>query len=566
MKDLPRLFDPRGVQERPRLELAPRVSFEALQKGPILFFNNTKLEFCNYDEIYPKLKELFRLKGISNFIDHRETVRGKTTEDLIEFAARLAKNRPVAAIAAFGDMGTTPATTILTMELEKLGIPTVYITAPPGSQLAEGVSYYWAGQLCLCSLDVYQGNTKEEVRKQVEAKFGGILEAMTLDPKTSKRAEIDFKLDEVPPAADGYLKADFKVTEEKLCEQGSFMEEFMDHIDEHRLGDGLPVIPPTPRRLAVMLAYCPFDPNMVLATKIAPSGRDITVRDVAIAAVMAGCKPEYMPVLVTAFRALANPKYNFMQSVTTSHPGGNLVLVSGPIAKEIGIHGGQGCVGPGFRANATIGRAVNLLIINVCRSVPGICDLSCLSSQAEYSYCFAEDKDLTPWTTINEERYDAETTTVYVLKAEPPHDIIDFLSMTAGDLMDTITDSCTTLGSNNSYMPGALILATTPDHSRLLSRDGWDKDRIREHIHKYAFHQSPMVRNRGLRPVRPEGWENKHPMPVTRSPKDIEVVVIGGRGGHSEVILPWALHSDAIVEPVALPNGKVAKSIKEFKV
>ena len=137
--------------------------------------------------------------------------------------------------------------------------------------------------------------------------------------------------------------------------------------------------------------------------------------------------------------------------------------------------------------------------------------------------------------------------------------------MTGGDLMDTITDSCTTLGSNNSYMPGPLIIVTTPDHSKLLSSDGWDKDKIREHIHTYAYHQSPMVRNRGLRPVRPAGWDNKHPMPVTRSPKDIEVVVVGGRGGHSEVILPWALHSEGIVEPVVLPNGKVAKSIKEFK-
>jgi hypothetical protein len=89
---------------------------------------------------------------------------------------------------------------------------------------------------------------------------------------------------------------------------------------------------------------------------------------------------------------------------------------------------------------------------------------------------------------------------------------------------------------------------------------------IQEHIHTYAYHEVPMVRNRGLVPVRPDSFKDRHPMPVTRSPQDIEVVVIGGRGGHSGVILPWALHSEGCVEPVALPNGKIAKLIEDFKV
>ena len=315
-----------------------------------------------------------------------------------------------------------------------------------------------------------------------------------------------------------------------------------------------------------MLSYCPFDQDQALAEEAGPSGKHITVRDVAVAAVMAGCKPQSMPILVTAFRAMSDKRYNFLQSVTTSHPGGNLVLVSGPLAQEVGIHGGAGCLGPGFPANATIGRAVNLVLVNTCRSVPGYCDLACISSQAELTYCFAEDPRLTPWKPINAERFDERTTTVYVLKAEPPHDIIDFLSQTAGDLLDGITDSCTTLGSNNAFMPGPLIVIMTRDHAWLLAREGWDKDMIREHIHTYAFHQVPMVRNRGLVPVRPASFATRHPMPVTRTLKDVEVVVAGGRGGHSAVILPWALHSEAIVERVLLPTGRVPSSIEEFRV
>jgi hypothetical protein len=304
---------------------------------------------------------------------------------------------------------------------------------------------------------------------------------------------------------------------------------------------------------------------MVLAKEIGPSGKNITVRDIAICAIMAGCKPQYMPVLVTAFIAMSDKKYNFLQSVTTSHPGGNLVLVSGPLAKEIGIHGGAGCIGPGFHANMTIGRAVNLVLINTCRAVPGYSDLACISSQAELTYCFAEDPSLTPWKTINAERFDEKTTTVYMLKAEPPHDIIDFLSMTAGDLIDGITDCCTTLGSNNAFMPGSMIVVVTRDHAWLFDREGWGKEQIREHIHTYAYNQVPMVRNRGLVPVRPASFAKRHPMPVTRTPQDIEVVVAGGRGGHSSVILPWALHSEAIVERVLLPDGSVPGSIEDFK-
>jgi len=559
------IVDPRGKQERPQLIMAPRVTLKRLQEGPIVFYNNTKLEFCNYTEIFPRIKELFRQRGISNIIDFRETVRGKTTQDLNNYAKKLAAVKPVVAVTALGDMGTTPATTIITIALEKLGIPTVYITASPGAELAEGVAFYQAGRLCLCPLDIYQGSTKEEVVAQVDSQIDCLMESLTLPPEVSKRADLQFKLDKAAPAENGLLPLQLEITEEKLQEPGSYLEEIMDYLNAEHLGDGLPIIPPTPQRLTRMMAYCSFDPELILAREIGPSGKNITLRDVAVAAVMAGCKPEHMPVLVTAFKALANPKYNFLQSVTTSHPGGNLVLVSGPLAQEIGIHGGQGCLGPGFPANATIGRAVNLVIINVCRSVPGVCDLDCLASQAEYTYCFAEDTKLTPWSTMNEEHYDAETTTVYVLKAEPPHDIMDFLSQNGGDLLDTLTDCCTTLGSNNSYIPGPLILVITPDHAKMLARDGYEKDRIRQHIHTYAYHPAPMVRNRGLMPVRPPGFDKMHPMPVTRSPRDVEIVVAGGRGGHSEVILPWALHSEGILEPIRLPNGRIAKGLREFK-
>lgn len=454
----------------------------------------------------------------------------------------------------------------MTIALEKLGIPTVYMTAPPGTAITEGVGVYRAGHLCLCSVDIYQASTVEEVAAQVDLKWEYIISSLTSNgDQLEKLAHIDFKMDKVAPAENGLLPLELDADEERSHEPGAYMEEVNAYFNEMHISDGLPIIPPTRRRYEAMMEYCPYAEDTVLCDASGPSGRTVMVRDVAVAAVMAGCVPKSMPVLIAAFKALNSPLYNLNQSVTTSHPGGNLVLVSGPIAQEIGISGKQGCQGPGWPMNATIGRAVNLVMMNVFRSVPGVCDLDCIASQAEFTYCFAEEPDVAQWNMINEDHYDKDTTTVYVLKAEPIHDIIDFLSLDGYDLLDTITACCTTLGSNNAYMPGPMIVCLTPDHAMMLKKAGFTKEMIQEHIHTYAYHETPMVKNRGLVPVRPASFKNKHPMPVTRSPKDVEVVTIGGRGGHSGVILPWALHSEGCIEPIALPDGTIARSIEEFK-
>lgn len=562
------LLDPRGYQERENIQLAKRPSLDELKNGKILFYNNTKLGFCNYYTVFDRIKEHLREIGCddSKWVEYTETVRGKNADKLMEYAKMLAQEKPVAAIVAFGDMGTSSSTTVLTIALEKIGIPAVYMTAPPGTAITEGVGVYRAGNLCLCSVDIYQASTVEEVAAQVDLKWDYILKSLTSNgEELAKLAHIDFKMDKVAPAKDGLLPFVPEYDEEKSQEPGAYMEEINAYFNEMHISDGLPIIPPTKRRYEAMLEYCPWDESMKLVDPSGPSGREITVKDVAIAAVMAGCTPKAMPVLVSAFKALNSPLYNFNQSVTTSHPGGNLCIVSGPIAQEIGISGKQGCQGPGWPANATIGRAINLVIMNVLRSVPGVCDLDCIASQAEFTYCFAEEPSLAQWNMINEDRFNSETTTVYLLKAEPIHDIIDFLSLNGYDLLDTITACCTTLGSNNAYMPGPLIVCLTPDHAMMLKKAGYTKEMIQEHIHQYVYHQTPMVNGRGLMPVRPKEWANRHPLPVTRSPKDVEVVTIGGRGGHSGVILPWALHSEGCVEALTLPNGIVAKSIEDFK-
>ncbi|MBL0378211.1 MAG: hypothetical protein N839_0015350 [Desulfofustis sp. PB-SRB1] len=562
------VIDPRGQQNTKRLQLAPRPSLEELRKGPILFYDNTKLAFCNYMETFTRLKERLREEGFTNFVDFVETVRGKSTQDQKDWAAYMAKEKPVAAFVAMGDMGTSSATTIVAIALEELGIPTLYFTAPPGTNLVRAVANYRAGHLCITSVDIYQASTIEEVRAEIDNQWREIMDALLLTGEDlEKRADLNYKFDKDVAGNNGLINLTERIQldTKEADEPAAGIEEITDLFNEIKIGDGLPIIPPSRNRYDEMLSYCPFDPDMVMVEEIGPTGNDIHVRDLVVSAVMAGCKPQAMPIVVTAFKALANKKYNFHQSVTTSHPGGNLVLVSGPLAQEVGIHSGQGCLGPGFPANLTIGRAVNLAIINTCRSIPGVADLANISSQAELTYCFAEDSELSPWETINAERYDEQTTTVYVMKAEPIHDIIELLSNNAYDLLDTIVHCSTTLGSNNAYLPGPLLVILTPDHAKMFDLAGWTKNAIREHIHARATNEVPMIRGRGIVPVRPKSFENMHPMPVTRFPEDIEIVVVGGRGGHNGVILPWALHSEGIVEPVALPDGSLPRSIESFK-
>ena len=195
--------------------------------------------------MFDRIKEHLNELGITNFVEYTETVRGKNQERLYEYAAMLAEEKPTAAIVAFGDMGTSSSTTVVAIALEKLGIPTVYMTAPPGSAITEGVGVYRAGHLCLCSVDIYQGSTVEEVAEQVDLKWDYIIGSLTKNgEELNKLANIDFKIDKVAPAADGILPFLPEYCEEKAAEPGAFMEEINDYFNEMHISDGLPIIPP----------------------------------------------------------------------------------------------------------------------------------------------------------------------------------------------------------------------------------------------------------------------------------------------------------------------------------
>ena len=560
--DCQSLLDPRGYRQLPVLTLAPRPDMSALTAGRVLFYDNTKMDVGHFGVLFAQIKRGMQVRGAGNFIDFRETIRGKSNADIAALAERFRTMSVSAAVIGLADMGVCPAMVALTIAMERAGIPTVCLTAGPGSALAVAHAHYRAGKLCLVPFDIYQGSPLETIIALADAGVGPIVAMLTQNGAAlDQLATVDHVIDCAPVAADGMLP--LAAGDDDRGDAIAF-DLVAERFDELHIGDGLPSVPPTAARFERMREYCPCDPAEIIIQDVGPSGAPVTVRDVLIAAVMAGCKPEYLPVVLAVVRAIAKPGYGLLQAVTTSFAGGHFILASGPLASQIGMHGGQGCLGPGFRANATIGRTINLLLGNVCRSVPGYADLACLSSPAEYSYCMAEDASLSPWQPMHVEQYDASATCVMVMQAESPHSVLDLVSTRAAHLLDTIIDCCTTLGSNNAYTPGSLVLLLNPDHARLFADNGYDKERLRVEIHRSARVKTSLLAGRGLGGIRPKD-ENAEYQLVTRSSEDIVIVVGGGKGGHSAVILPWALHSDPVYEAVRLPNGNYAKNIADFR-
>ncbi len=179
-----------------------------------------------------------------------------------------------------------------------------------------------------------------------------------------------------------------------------------DKIDEFEFflqkewSDGLPVVTPTEARVQWMLSGTKLDPEKVIG-HIAPAGEPASVRTIAIHALMAGCKPEYLPVVIGAVEVITREEFNLGGVQCTMHGVAPLMIVNGPYAKQIGLHGGNGCFGPGFRANTTIGRAIRLLLLNVGDGIPGGASATIFSSPIRYSACLTENAELSPWESLS---------------------------------------------------------------------------------------------------------------------------------------------------------------------
>ncbi|MBI2203049.1 MAG: hypothetical protein HYU41_04230 [Candidatus Rokubacteria bacterium] len=311
----------------------------------------------------------------------------------------------------------------------------------------------------------------------------------------------------------------------------------MDSVYQERgWTDGLPIVPPTAALVQKFLRFTDRDPREVLGV-LPPRQGEATVEKIAANAVMAGCRPEYFPVVLAAIDALADPAFNLDSVQATTHPVAPLIIVNGPIARELQINGGYNAFGQGFRANVTIGRAVRLVLMNIGGGLPGTGDRSTQGSPSKIAYCVAENEADNPWEPLHVEAgLDPDVSTVTAYGCEAPHNIQDHYSATGLGILMTIAGSMGQAGSNNILGAGYPLLSLGPEHAATIARDGYSKRQVKEYLFEHA--RFPMVRlgddYRKAQLLRRGIVDDASTLiPIVREPDDIGVIVVGGAGKHS---------------------------------
>ncbi len=312
--------------------------------------------------------------------------------------------------------------------------------------------------------------------------------------------------------------------------------------------DGLPVVPPTEDRVRTMLGDA--DGGRSLGA-MPPLWREATLEKLAINAVMAGCTPAMFPVVVAAVEAMLDPTFNLYGVQATTHPVAPLLIVNGPYGREIGLHSGSGCFGPGFRANATIGRAIRLILLNVGGAWPGRHDMATQGSPAKFSYCVAENETASPWEPL------CEGNTVTVFGGEGPHNVNDHVSTTAAGLLATVADTAVSLGSNVGwyFSQSQILVAFGPEHARTVADDGLSRADVQRFLYEQARLPLRTLKLGGMWGIQDwPAWmlalrDDDALPPSVPSPDDILVTVAGGPGKHS-VVVPNCTFSRAASRPI----------------
>src|SRR3954447_6415043 len=305
--------------------------------------------------------------------------------------------------------------------------------------------------------------------------------------------------------------------------------------------DGLPVVPPTEERVLRMLEGTTRAPDEIVAT-VPPDLVEVTVEKVAINAVMAGCRPEYLPVVLTAVEAACNNEFNMHGVLATTMPVGPVLIVNGPIRRAIGMNSGVNVLGQGNRANSTIGRALQLVIRNVGGGRPGGVDRAAHGNPGKVGFCFPEDEEGSPWEPLSVSRgFAPGTNTVTVFPGEGPRCVVDQLAREPEPLATTLAAALRSIHHPKLPLGFDAILILGPEHARVFREAGWDRARLLEELgRRLDLPREEIVRGAG-------GMAEGIPPSITAPslPKfrqgGLLIVHAGGRAGlFSAIIGGWA--------------------------
>lgn len=320
------------------------------------------------------------------------------------------------------------------------------------------------------------------------------------------------------------------------------LEDEMEAMYDRGWSDGLPLVPPTEARVMRMLEGTTREADEVVAI-VPPTLIEATVEQVAINAVMAGCKPEYFPVVLTAVEAACTDQFNIHGLLCTLWFSGPVLIVNGPIRNEIGMNSGKNALGQGNRANSTIGRALQLVVRNIGGGKPGVngIDRSALGAPSKVGWCFAEDEEnlADGWEPLSVENGFARgQNTLTLFAGHGPIGAVDHLSRTPESLTRSLAAQLMAVG--HPKLPNEAMLVMTPEHQRVYAEAGWSKERFQEEL-------SPLLMLDGTASQKGEGGMEEglgpefagRQIPKFRRNSLMVVRAGGNAGAFSAIIAGW---------------------------
>jgi len=316
--------------------------------------------------------------------------------------------------------------------------------------------------------------------------------------------------------------------------------------------DGLPVVPPTESRVRQFAEAMGLTPGHTIGTEPVRR-RHITAEKVAIAGVMAGCLPEYMPVVAAVVRAMCDPTFGLHGCTASTGGSAPMIFVNGPIRQEIGMNATHNALANASRANASIGRAIRLILINVLGGIPGQLDRATLGHPGKFTFCVAEDEEGSKWVPLAQERGIAEgVSAITVMAVESPHQIMNEWTHDPKELLDTYAAAVRGNMLTYSIWKGNYAMVVAPQHREIFNAAGWTKQDIREYMYTRCKVLRKQWRDVGKAAVAGRKDEDKEYFAL-RSPDDLLVVAAGGpAGGFGAIAPPWyGNKSLAVTMPVA---------------
>ncbi|MBI2907095.1 MAG: hypothetical protein HYX92_05505 [Chloroflexi bacterium] len=357
---------------------------------------------------------------------------------------------------------------------------------------------------------------------------------------------------------------------------GNSVEAVNDLYYKNGWTDGLPIVCPTDQRVLRMLRYTDRVPDEVVA-EIAPLYGEATAEKIAINAVMAGCLPEYLPVIVAAVEAMAVKEFNLYGIQGTTNPVCPVAMLNGPIARELGVNAGPNLLGQGNRANATIGRALRFIMMNVGGGKPGTVDKATHGQPGKYSFCFAENERESPWEPLHVERgFPTEVSTVTmagvtgttnVLTMVEPEGPLEPRVMAERQLV-SLADAVAAWGSNNWFTGvGEPLIIFAPESAQEIAQGGFTKSEAKKFLFEASSRTASSLPAYLFEPMRfrRQLAATAERLYITERPEDFMMVVAGGLLPVHTVFAPTFATTTAVTRPVSFKDGTPAHSVEDFR-